>query len=44
MTEFPAAEVIKFADKMKPVITKHAATAGEATVTELLGELAKLRK
>ena len=44
VTEFPAAEVLKFADKMKPVISKHAATAGEATVTELLAELAKLRK
>ena len=44
VTEFPAAEVLKFADKMKPVISKHAATAGDATVTELLAELAKLRK
>jgi tripartite ATP-independent transporter DctP family solute receptor len=44
VTEFPAAEVLKFADKMKPVISKHAATAGEATVSELLAELAKLRK
>lgn len=44
VTEFPAAEVLKFADRMKPVISKHAATAGEATVTELLAELAKLRK
>lgn len=44
VSEFPAAEVLKFAEKMKPVISKHAATAGEATVTELLAELAKLRK
>ncbi|MGE0329894.1 MAG: TRAP transporter substrate-binding protein [Ramlibacter sp.] len=44
VSEFPAAEVLKFADKMKPVISKHAATAGEATVSELLAELAKLRK
>jgi TRAP-type C4-dicarboxylate transport system substrate-binding protein len=44
VTEFPAAEVLKFADKMKPVISKHAASTGEATVTELLAELAKLRK
>lgn len=44
VTEFPPAEVIKFAEKMRPVISKHAATAGEATVTELLAELAKVRK
>ncbi len=44
VTEFPAAEVLKFADRMKPVIAKHAATAGEATVNDLLAELAKFRK
>jgi TRAP-type transport system periplasmic protein len=44
VTELSAAEVTKLATKMRPVITKHAATVGEATVTELLAELAKVRK
>ncbi len=44
VTEFPAAEVIKFAQKMQPVISKHAATVGEATVNELLAELARVRR
>jgi hypothetical protein len=30
--------------KMKPVIDKHAASVGEATVKEVQAELAKLRK
>jgi len=44
VTEFPAAEVIKFAQKMQPVISKHAATVGEATVNELLAELSRVRR
>jgi len=44
VTEFPAAEVIKFAQKMQLVISKHAATVGEATVNELLAELARVRR
>ena len=44
VTEFSPAEVAKFREKMKPVIAKHAATVGEATVNELRAELAKLRK
>jgi tripartite ATP-independent transporter DctP family solute receptor len=44
VTEFSTAEVAKFREKMKPVIAKHAATVGEATVNELMAELAKLRK
>jgi TRAP-type transport system periplasmic protein len=44
VTELSAAEVTKLAAKMRPVITKHAATVGEATVTELIAELAKVRK
>ena len=44
VTEFSPAEVAKFREKMKPVIAKHAATVGEATVNELMAELAKLRK
>ncbi|NBQ86091.1 MAG: TRAP transporter substrate-binding protein [Betaproteobacteria bacterium] len=44
VTEFPAAEVIKFAQKMQPVISKHAASVGETTVNELLAELARVRR
>ncbi len=44
VTEFSGAEIGKFVEKMKPVISKHAATVGEATITELLAELAKARK
>ncbi len=44
VTELSAAEVTKLATKMRPVITKHAATVGEATVNELIAELAKVRK
>lgn len=44
VTEFPTAEVIKFAQKMQPVISKHAASVGEATVNDLLAELAKVRR
>ncbi|MCB4364660.1 TRAP transporter substrate-binding protein [Hydrogenophaga taeniospiralis] len=44
VSELPAAEQAKLVEKMKPVITKHAASVGEATVNELLAELAKARK
>lgn len=44
VTELPAAEQAKLREKMKPVIDKHTATVGEATVRELMAELAKLRK
>jgi tripartite ATP-independent transporter DctP family solute receptor len=44
VTELPPAEQAKLREKMKPVIDKHAATVGEATVRELNAELAKLRK
>jgi TRAP-type transport system periplasmic protein len=44
VTEFPAAEVAKLREKMKPVIAKYSASVGEAVVTEVNGELAKLRK
>jgi TRAP-type transport system periplasmic protein len=43
VTEFPAAEITKFAEKMKPVYAKHGAALSE-TVTDLVGELGKLRK
>jgi TRAP-type transport system periplasmic protein len=44
VTEFPAAEVAKLREKMKPVIAKYSASVGEAVVTEVNGELAKMRK
>jgi tripartite ATP-independent transporter DctP family solute receptor len=44
VTEFSAAEVAKFREKMKPVITKYSTNVGEATVNEMMAELAKLRK
>jgi len=44
VSELPAAEQAKLREKMKPVIDKHAATVGEATLRELMAELAKLRK
>jgi tripartite ATP-independent transporter DctP family solute receptor len=44
VTELPAAEVTKLREKMKPVIDKHAASVGEATVKSMMAELAKLRK
>ncbi len=44
VTELPAAEMAKLHLKMKPVIDKHAASVGEATVKEVQAELAKLRK
>ncbi|MCS6996180.1 MAG: TRAP transporter substrate-binding protein [Casimicrobiaceae bacterium] len=44
VTEFPPAEILKFAERMRPVIQKHAASVGEATVNELVAELTKLRR
>jgi tripartite ATP-independent transporter DctP family solute receptor len=44
VTELPAAEMAKLHLKMKPVIDKHAASVGEATVREVQAELARLRK
>ena len=44
VTELPAAEVAKLREKMKPVIDKHAASVGDATVKAMMAELAKLRK
>jgi tripartite ATP-independent transporter DctP family solute receptor len=44
VSELPPAEFGKLVEKMKPVIAKHAANVGEATVSELLSELAKARK
>lgn len=44
VTELAPAEVTRLADKMRPVITKHAPKVGEATVTELIAELTKARR
>jgi tripartite ATP-independent transporter DctP family solute receptor len=44
VTELPAAEVAKLREKMKPVIAKHSATVGEATVNAMMAELARIRK
>jgi TRAP-type transport system periplasmic protein len=44
VTELSAAEVTKLREKMKPVIDKHAASVGDATVKAMMAELAKLRK
>jgi tripartite ATP-independent transporter DctP family solute receptor len=44
VTELPPAEVAKLREKVKPVIDKHTATVGDATVKELMAEIAKVRK
>lgn len=44
VTELPSAEVAKLREKMKPVIAKHSATVGEATVSAMMAELARIRK
>ena len=44
ISELAPAEVAKLRDKMKPVIAKHSATAGEATVKAMMAELDKARK
>ena len=44
VSRFTPAEVNKLVQKMVPVITKYAGNVGEATVSETLAELAKLRK
>jgi len=44
VTEFNAAEMAKFRDKMKPVIDKHSAIVGAETVAAMQAELAKQRK
>jgi TRAP-type transport system periplasmic protein len=44
ITQFAPAEVAKLREKMKPVITQFSANIGEATVNEMMAELAKLRK
>jgi tripartite ATP-independent transporter DctP family solute receptor len=44
VTQFDAAEVTKLREKMKPVIAKYTANVGEALVSEVNAELARMRK
>jgi TRAP-type transport system periplasmic protein len=44
VTQFAPAEVAKLREKMKPVIAQFSANVGEATVNDMMAELAKLRK
>ena len=44
VTELPPTEVAKLREKVKPVIDKYTASIGEATVKELMAEIAKVRK
>ena len=44
VSELSGAELTKLVQKVSPVITKYAANVGEGTVSELLAELAKVRK
>jgi TRAP-type transport system periplasmic protein len=44
VTELAPAEVAKLREKMKPVIAKHSASVGDATVKAVMAELDKVRK
>ena len=44
VTELPPSEMAHLRDRMKPVIAKYSASVGEATVNEIMAELAKARK
>jgi TRAP-type C4-dicarboxylate transport system substrate-binding protein len=44
VSEFGAAEMAKFRERMKPVVDKHAAQVGPEVVQALQAELAKARK
>jgi len=44
VTEITGPELVKFRDKMQPVIEKHAALVGPEVVAALQAELAKIRK
>ncbi|MGO4392899.1 TRAP transporter substrate-binding protein [Variovorax sp. M-6] len=44
VTELPPAEMARLREKVKPVIDKYTASVGEATVKELMAEIAKARK
>ncbi|MBG9390171.1 TRAP transporter substrate-binding protein [Caenimonas aquaedulcis] len=44
VSELPPAEVAKLREKMKPVVAKHTAGVGEATVKAVMAEIEKARK
>jgi tripartite ATP-independent transporter DctP family solute receptor len=44
VTELAPTEVAKLREKMKPVIAKHSASVGDATVKAMMAELDKVRK
>ena len=44
VTELPQAQLIRFREKMKPVIAKHSAAVGDATFRAMMAELDKIRK
>lgn len=44
VSELPPEEMEKLRAKVKPVIDKYSASVGEATVKELMSEIAKVRK
>jgi tripartite ATP-independent transporter DctP family solute receptor len=44
VSELPPAEIAKLREKMKPVIAKHSASVGDATVKAVMAELDKARK
>ena len=44
VTQFSPVEVAKLREKMKPVIAQFSANVGEATVNEVMAELAKMRR
>jgi tripartite ATP-independent transporter DctP family solute receptor len=44
VTELPPAAVAQMREKMKPVIAKHSATVGDATVKAVMAELEKARR
>jgi TRAP-type C4-dicarboxylate transport system substrate-binding protein len=44
VNELQPAEVAKLRDKMKPVIAKHSAGVGDATVKAVMAEIDKARK
>jgi tripartite ATP-independent transporter DctP family solute receptor len=44
VTELPPGELAKLREKMKPVIAKHTASVGEATVGAVMAELERVRK
>jgi hypothetical protein len=44
VSELSPAEVAKLRERMKPVVAKHTASVGEATVKAVMAELEKARR